>query len=343
MKRWYALVIILMSLTLAVPCLWAGPEMYETNTWIRHKDTPGSMDMTGISRFQNAVIQYYNVTNWGKYILPVSRLEEHDGKKDWKKKIALEGKITRIQYSVNNKNNPALVNHNYVEALTGAGWKILFNGCGDNELGNDSNEWWFYYYGDEGLHNDQWGSAFTPRGHRHCYLAASLNDPMHTWFVAIYTVSFEDSSKGLDFTLITQDVIEVKKAQTGLVTASKMSEGLAAKGHVALYGLYFDSGKAVIKPASTPAIEQIVALLKKQPDLKLYVVGHTDDVGDLTYNMTLSQNRANAVVKRLVQKYHIASGRLTAGGVGPLSPVATNDTVEGRALNRRVELVKALK
>jgi OOP family OmpA-OmpF porin len=341
MRRWKCAVIFLVVLTLGVPSLWAGQETYETNDWIRHADVDGSRDIPGISRFQGAIIQYYNVAQWDKYTLPVSRLEDEGGAKTWREKLSLEGKVTRIQYSVNRQNNPAFVAHNYETALTGAEWKILFRGCGDDELGNDSSEWCFYYYGNEGLQNDRWGSAFGPRGHNHCYLAARYDDPLHTYFAAIYIVDFKDSSKGLAFSLITQDVIEVKKAQTGLVTAGKMGAGLAAKGHIALYGLYFDTGKADIKPSSTPALEQIADLLKQQPGLNLYVVGHTDDAGGFAANMSLSTARADAVVQRLVQKYNISPARLQSSGVGPLAPVATNDTTDGRALNRRVELVKA--
>jgi OmpA-OmpF porin, OOP family len=340
MKQWGCTVMLLVMLILGIPSLWAGQQTYETNEWVRHADVDGSADMAGISRFQGAIIQYFNVAEWGKYTLPVSKLENEGGAKAWKDKRVLEGKITRIQYSVNRKNNPAFIAHNYETALTGAGWKVLFRGCGDDELGNDSTEWCFYYYGNEGLHNGKWGSAFGPRGHNHCYLAASLDDPLHTHYVAVYTVDFEDSSKGLAFSLITQDVIAVKKAQTGLVAAGKMGEGLSAKGHIALYGLYFDTGKADVKPSSAPALEQVADLLKQQPGLNLYVVGHTDDAGGLDANMALSKARADAVVQRLVRNYNISAGRLRAGGVGPLAPVATNDTDDGRALNRRVELVK---
>jgi outer membrane protein OmpA-like peptidoglycan-associated protein len=136
-------------------------------------------------------------------------------------------------------------------------------------------------------------------------------------------------------------VIE-KEAMTQEIVAdaSFMSEGIKTSGHVAIYGIYFDFNKAEVKPESEPALKEITKLLQQEQNLKLYVVGHTDNVGALDYNMKLSQQRAEAVVKELVTKYNVAQGRLAAYEVGPLAPVTSNDTEEGKAKNRRVELVK---
>ncbi len=129
-------------------------------------------------------------------------------------------------------------------------------------------------------------------------------------------------------------------AQEIVANAKFMAEGLSSTGHVAIYGIYFDFNKADVKPESEPALKEITTLLQQDAKLKLYVVGHTDNVGGLDYNMKLSQQRAEAVVKELVSKYKVAPDRLKAGGVGPLAPVASNDTEDGKAKNRRVELVK---
>jgi outer membrane protein OmpA-like peptidoglycan-associated protein len=111
-------------------------------------------------------------------------------------------------------------------------------------------------------------------------------------------------------------------------------------GKVALYGIYFDTGKSVVKPESEPTINEIAKLLRDNPTFKLHVVGHTDNVGELDYNLRLSKARADAVVNTLVRNHKIAAERLKAHGVGPLAPVASNQTEEGRAKNRRVELVE---
>jgi OmpA-OmpF porin, OOP family len=86
-------------------------------------------------------------------------------------------------------------------------------------------------------------------------------------------------------------------------------------------------------------LDEIAKLLGLNLQLKLHVVGHTDNVGEFSYNMTLSQARAEAVVKALQTDYKISADRLKPSGVGPLCPVAANTTDEGRAKNRRVELV----
>jgi outer membrane protein OmpA-like peptidoglycan-associated protein len=122
--------------------------------------------------------------------------------------------------------------------------------------------------------------------------------------------------------------------------AAAMGKDINATGHVAVYGIYFDSGKSVIKPESAQAIAEIAKLLKGQPALKLFVVGHTDNEGGVESNVKLAQDRAEAVLKALVNENAIAASRLRAWGCGQFAPVAANDSEEGRAKNRRVELVK---
>ena len=123
--------------------------------------------------------------------------------------------------------------------------------------------------------------------------------------------------------------------------AAAMSNDLRATGHVAVYGIFFDTGKAVVKPESKAAIDEVAKLLKGDPNLKLWVVGHTDSVGKVDDNMRLAQARAEAVAAELVSAHGIAASRLKGYGVGPLAPVAGNDDEAGRAKNRRVDLVKA--
>jgi outer membrane protein OmpA-like peptidoglycan-associated protein len=132
---------------------------------------------------------------------------------------------------------------------------------------------------------------------------------------------------------------EIMKQEV-VANAEAMGNDINATGHVSIYGIYFDTGKAEIKPESDAAITEISKLLKNSADLKVYVVGHTDNVGSFDSNMKLSKDRADAVAKALSGKHGIAAARLISNGVGPLSPVKSNDSEEGRAKNRRVELVK---
>jgi OOP family OmpA-OmpF porin len=132
---------------------------------------------------------------------------------------------------------------------------------------------------------------------------------------------------------------EVMKQEV-VADAAAMGNDIAATGHVAVYGIYFDTGKSEIKPESDAAISEIAALLKNNSSLNLYVVGHTDNVGSFDSNMKLSKDRADAVVNVLTSKHGIAATRLKSYGVASLSPVESNDTEDGKARNRRVELVK---
>lgn len=135
-------------------------------------------------------------------------------------------------------------------------------------------------------------------------------------------------------------VIE-REAMKQDVTASAeaLRNGLKQNGHVEVPGIFFDSGKADIKPESGPALQEIAKLLKAEPGINVWVVGHTDYVGSAETNAALSAARASAVAKALAKDYGLDAKRLSAYGVGPYAPVATNATEEGRAKNRRVELV----
>ena len=128
--------------------------------------------------------------------------------------------------------------------------------------------------------------------------------------------------------------------QTIVADAAAFADDLKTTGHAAVYGIYFDSGKAELKPESEQAVTEIAKLLKTDPALKVFVVGHTDITGGIESNVKLSQERAQAVIQALVRTHGIEQPRLRPFGSGPFAPVATNDTDEGRAKNRRVELVK---
>jgi outer membrane protein OmpA-like peptidoglycan-associated protein len=149
-------------------------------------------------------------------------------------------------------------------------------------------------------------------------------------------ILIEARSDHHDLTIVEKQAM----AQEVAISAEVLGNDLNAGGRVAIYGIYFDTGKADVKPESEPALAEIAKLLKQKPTLKVFIVGHTDMVGDAATNMKLSQARAQAVVSALTSKYGIAAARLIPFGNGPYSPVASNKNDEGRAKNRRVELVE---
>ena len=128
--------------------------------------------------------------------------------------------------------------------------------------------------------------------------------------------------------------------QDVVADANSMANAIKTTGKVAVYGIYFDTGKSELKPESLNALLEISKLLKADPSLKLYVVGHTDNVGTFESNIKLSMDRANAVINALVTKHSSNAANLKPFGNGPCAPVSSNETADGRALNRRVELVK---
>ncbi|MBI3535526.1 MAG: OmpA family protein [Deltaproteobacteria bacterium] len=135
-------------------------------------------------------------------------------------------------------------------------------------------------------------------------------------------------------------VVEMKPMQEGLVSvnATALADDLKNSGHASVYGILFDFDKAEIRSESV--IGEIAKLLQQNKELKLHVVGHTDNVGTFEHNLDLSKRRAVSVVNSLVTKYSVNAARLRADGIGPLSPVTTNKTEDGRSKNRRVELVE---
>ena len=135
-------------------------------------------------------------------------------------------------------------------------------------------------------------------------------------------------------------VVETELTQDVVANAAALSSGLAGSGHAVVNGILFDTGKAEVKPESAPALEEVAKLLKQDAKLKLYVVGHTDNVGSLAANMDLSKRRAAAVVQLLITQYGTTADRLQPYGDGPYAPLASNDTEDGRTVNRRVEVVQ---
>ncbi|MCP4308562.1 MAG: DUF2092 domain-containing protein [bacterium] len=115
---------------------------------------------------------------------------------------------------------------------------------------------------------------------------------------------------------------------------------LTRDGRVAVYGIFFESDKADIAAESDPVIGEIAKLLAETPELEIAIVGHTDATGSHDHNLKLSKMRADAVVAALTTRHGIDQGRLYPAGAGFLQPIAPNDTEDGKALNRRVELIQ---
>jgi outer membrane protein OmpA-like peptidoglycan-associated protein len=132
----------------------------------------------------------------------------------------------------------------------------------------------------------------------------------------------------------------LRTAKVTYPVARKIESDLQQAGRTEIYGIYFDFDSAVIRAESEPVLQEIAEALRKNPGWQLSIQGHTDNIGGDARNQALSAQRAESVKKALIERYAIAPDRLTTAGFGASQPKAPNDTLEGRALNRRVELVK---
>jgi OOP family OmpA-OmpF porin len=299
------------------------------------EDLPGSADHPIVSRYAGSVIDGYEVHDFSDYDLPLgAAIKDDAGNRVPSEKESLEGRVTRILYRGPEGRSTLEMIRNYRSALEGAGFEVRFS-CSEDECGRLFP--WVLYHGDSQMKTRQQGGFDHAKELR--YLNARKSTSRGLVNVSVM-VAFEPIFTKRPVTLL--ELVESEAMETGMVTvdAEAMGKGIDATGHIALYGIYFDTGSDRIRPESGPTLDEVARLLVVRPSLSLLVVGHTDAQGGYDYNLDLSERRAEAVVRALVDDRGIAAGRLRAAGVGFLAPVATNDTDAGRAKNRRVVLVK---
>jgi len=287
---------------------------FALDAWAAEGDVAGASDFKDIGRFQGSVITGYDARDFDEYKFIKGPADDPGSVQ------MLEGRVTRIAYRTDPGPSIAEVFRNYKAAIEAAGFKAAYDCDADSCKAPD------IPYAVLPI-PQMWADGFNYR-----YLAATRGDPARG-----YVTLLVSENNGNIFAEI--DMIEVQAMQNKIVSAKEMETGLEKEGHIALYGVYFDTGSAAIKAESAPTMEQMAALLKGAPELQVVIVGHTDSQGGYDYNMNLSQHRAQAVLDALVTTYKIDRARLRAAGVGYLAPRGANATEEGRQLNRRVELV----
>jgi len=304
MKRW--LTGIMMALVVASP----AHALKEVLGHPLIKPYPGS------KVWESRVVEFDQIT------LPAGKVSFNRKSKEYvsASSIRLEGKITTIDYRTPAKRSATEILRNYEEGLKQGGFEILFS-CLEKNCGRG---YLLKKFFKSGVAVGYPGTGI---------LTAKLSRKEGDVYVLL-----EVNQKNTHNILV---VVESRPMETGLVKvdADALLNDIERTGHATIYGIYFETNKADVKPESKQALGEIARLLKNRPQLKLYVVGHTDNVGRLDYNKRLSMRRATAVVDVLVQDYGIQPARLYPDGVGPLSPVLANSSDTGRAKNRRVELV----
>ena len=327
-------------------------------------DRKGAQDSPLLKRYEGSLIVAYEKKAFEEFNLPLSRLEPVPNRTDShnnrvhepKNKKALEGRCTRLVYLLPEGRSSLEVIRNYQQEIKAAGGQILFE-CKAQECGGDPSRSSQGGGGDSSLAmylypqdrvteqpHTTGSCSMTERIKDLRYMAAELSGGAHASVMTYAVVSPDknDSCVALNNRAIAVvDLIEPKEREQKMVTVSSgdMARAISSTGKVALYGIYFDFNKTDVKPESEPTLTEIAKLLKERP-MKVLVVGHTDNVGSFSFNMDLSQRRAAAVVAALAGRHGVGRDRLTPVGVSFASPVAPNASEEGRAKNRRVELVE---
>src|SRR3954452_21963886 len=290
-----------------------------TNASAQTRDVAGARDYPGIGRFRGSVITGYQVKDFDAALMQGAAFK--DGKPADPRR--LEGRITRIAYRTPTGPSILEVSRNFETQLAKAGFETLL-ACDTDACGGIP-----FTEAVEALPVPQmWVDGFN-----YHYYAGHKSDGGRETYASVIAIE----NNGEVTAQLT--IAELGAIQNKMVDAAAMAKGLGDAGHIALYGIYFDTDKAVIKPESRPTLEQIAKLLAGQPQLNVFIVGHTDNQGAYDYNLDLSRRRAEAVAAELVKNFRIAQPRLKTAGVGFLAPVGSNANDAGRALNRRVELV----
>jgi OOP family OmpA-OmpF porin len=280
------------------------------------RDIAGARDFPGIGRFAGSVVTGYQVKDFDAARMQAAPFKD-DKPADARR---LEG---RIAYRTAPGPSILEVSRNFETQLTKAGFETLL-ACDTDACGGIP----FSEAVDTLPVPQMWVDGFN----YHYFFAHKTDAGRETYASVLVSQNNQDITAQLV-------VAELGAIEDKMVNAAAMAKGLGETGHIALYGIYFDTDKAVLKPESRPTLEQIAKLLTSQPQLNVFIVGHTDNQGAYEYNLDLSRRRAEAIAAELMKSFRIAQPRLRTAGLGFLAPVGSNASEAGRALNRRVELV----
>lgn len=302
------------------------------------EDIPDSEDHPLVGRYEGSEITEFKHNDFDEayaLIAPndwASKVPNNQTDRSGSEWQRMEGEVWQIRYQIPPNRSSLEVYRNYQIALKEKGFERVYE-CTDGAC----------FAGDQYKLPYQMGELFDQRA----------GNSTGYWDHARYTfqkLPAEDGAlyvvvlvgqKDADSVVFVQ-VVKTKEMETGKIvvkTADEMMEALKRDGRVSLYTLSFDTDKDTLKPEADPTLIEINKLLVKHPELKLLIIGHTDNQGSADYNLDLSTRRAASVVRALIDRFAIDSARLKSEGKGLTEPAASNDDEAGRALNRRVELV----
>lgn len=306
-------------------------------------DMVGAADHPQIPRVSGSQIVGYAQNDYD--VAPfVSGLDGHDFQI-----TEAEGRRTRILYLAKEGDSPLMVQRNYEAALSDLGTVEPVYACRGRDCQSKlSTHLWGseVQIPSEGLEQPRYLIAYAHNYQNPDYRYARITTDDARIHVGVFAATIRDNNPNVSArnrTVVLLEVLEEEAFEATLefVDADTMRGEIGTQGFVSLYGIYFETDQATLRPESDATLAEITKALEAEPSLSVYVVGHTDGVGALDYNQDLSLRRARAVVAAIVGR-GVDKGRLTPVGVGPVAPVASNSGEDGRALNRRVVLVERL-
>jgi outer membrane protein OmpA-like peptidoglycan-associated protein len=303
----------------------------ETNS-----DAPGGKDNHLVSRFKGSILYTYGDESLGA----AKVVSVQNGKPVFQN---VEGRISNRLYWAQKGASPLEIHRNYRQALAGAGFQIVYE-CEEQACKKDHMRQLMVNRPREvKLENSSVLATgiFDDGGDPGFHLVSARKKVGSGYVYVQVALARGDVSANRDRVQQFVEIVEPATAETGKVTvdAKDIGESLKRDGKIALYGVLFDTNKSVLREDSAEQLKQMADALKSTPSLKVFIVGHTDNQGELENNLNLSQRRAQAVAEALASKYGIPAARMSARGVANMAPVASNDDEAGRARNRRVELV----
>jgi OmpA-OmpF porin, OOP family len=322
------------------------------------RDVRGGADNPLVGRYEGSVLFAQTVKDFDEITLPSGPAEGkpfRPAEQKFTATVVAQGRITRSIYIAPPGRSALEVTANFTEALTMKGFEPVFSctreGCGK------SFEMLKYRWDKPQTHvlgkDYEHVRVLTIKDN----LFTNLSDiryslykksvPEGTSYVALYAAVHNGNSNVYQRTLASRagilvEIVEPRAMERRMmvVSAAEITGKIATEGKAAFYGILFDFDKAEIKVESEPQLAEMAKFLQMNPSLRVFIIGHTDNMGTLEYNMKLSERRADAVVKSLAGKYRIDPKRMTPRGLASLAPVASNRTDEGRGKNRRVEMVE---
>jgi OmpA-OmpF porin, OOP family len=321
---------------------------------ISAKDEKGAKDHSILKRIEGSEIIWSKVTKFDEFTLSLERIEYDYSTQAFKatKQEKVEGLHTTLYYQLPGETSTLEAVRQYEGDLKPAGYDTLFTAANDqldDGYGRFVERTFPTVAAAPGLQNLH---AFNKDEQRYMALKG-IGKSGNAIYISLYAFVLQDVTTGFDEmrdqhqlvkgqTVVRVDVLETKvmESRMTVIKSDEISQTIERTGRIAIYGVLFDTAKSDIKAESQESMAEIAKAISANSEQRFLIVGHTDNVGDFSLNLALSQKRAASVVAALIANYQISSSRLVPVGVGMAAPVAPNDDEAGRAKNRRVEIVK---